>query len=45
MIPSSLLLEKAESRIVVDINSTLETSISDAIEIAASEAMFRMLKI
>jgi hypothetical protein len=45
MIPSSLLLEKAESRIVVEIKRTLETSMSDAIDIAASDAMFRMLKI
>jgi hypothetical protein len=45
MIPNSLLLEKAESRIVVEIKRTLETSMSDAIDIAATEAMFRILKI
>jgi hypothetical protein len=45
MIPSSLLLEKAESRIVVEIKSALETSIRAAIDIAARDAMFRIKKI
>ena len=45
MMPSSLRLEKAESRMVVEMSSAAATSISAAMDAAVIEAVFSTAKI